>query len=189
MQRINVTLDDETVDLLTRLGQRFGTADRSSTIRFLTRYVAGQEQMREGTMQTKATLSNILAREDIRVLRTRVRENQERASEESRRLAGYQRHDLNQFRTHPERGMRDLSNDEAITANAQRASTLAQNDYAQAINAACVEAGLPPYFIDFQPADPDRHCTVCGQPGHWGWKDDIGGYYCDAHWPNPIAAS
>src|SRR5690554_174369 len=55
MQRINVILDQRTLDVLARLGQRFGIGDRSSVVRFIARRVAEQKRVMDIT-GTQVTL-------------------------------------------------------------------------------------------------------------------------------------
>jgi len=45
MQRINVTLDERTLALLRRLGERLGLRDRAAVIRFLAQYAARKERL------------------------------------------------------------------------------------------------------------------------------------------------
>lgn len=51
MQRYNVVLDDETVDLLAKLSEHYGINDRSGTIRYIVRKVA-REELRERKERT-----------------------------------------------------------------------------------------------------------------------------------------
>lgn len=55
MERINVTLDAETLDLLARIGRRFGITDRSSAIRFAAHRIAQEERIMNLTA-TQCTL-------------------------------------------------------------------------------------------------------------------------------------
>lgn len=45
MKRVNATLDERTIELLRRLGERLGIADRSSVIRHITARVAREERI------------------------------------------------------------------------------------------------------------------------------------------------
>ena len=66
MQRINVTLNDETLGLLRKIGEQFGISDRSSTIRFVTAYVAGKElTMKTVTVYSTPEMEKTLRAHDL----------------------------------------------------------------------------------------------------------------------------
>ena len=93
-----------------------------------------------------ATTNDILIRDDIRELRKHMLEAQERESEERRRLSGYIRHDDNHIGS-PYQTYHDNSQQERDVSYWENETRRLNDEYAHAVNAACAEAGIAPYFV------------------------------------------
>lgn len=135
-------MSDEDRELVQRIAGHIG-ADMAGAIKHALRETARTIE-KEQKMGTK--LDNILTREDIRDLRKRMQEAQGRESEERRVLAGYVRHDDNHIGS-PYQTHHDNSQQERDLAYWESESRRLNDEYTHAINAACAEAGIAPYFV------------------------------------------